>query len=224
MQGGVPGEVGQAVGRGAVAGDPVVHPGQAGRGGRRSRSARGPGRGRSGRRSGSSASEVHARSIASSKRRCSWRTNASSPAYHQSLPYAGAARSTIAHASSGTSVTPANAIVGTAVDSSSASRGVGLEVGDQRSGVAADVRGDRVHVAALALGAAPGVQAGVARAGRRRRPGAQLVAEQRQRGVGEGEGRVEGDGGGHRTEGTARGAGARRGAAGVRRRPLPGWW
>ena len=42
---------------------------------------------------------------------------------HQSSPYAGIARSTIAHASGGTSVTPANAIVGTAVESSTASRG-----------------------------------------------------------------------------------------------------
>ena len=42
---------------------------------------------------------------------------------HQSSPYAGIARSTIAHASAGTSVTPAKAMVGTAVDSSSASRG-----------------------------------------------------------------------------------------------------
>ena len=58
---------------------------------------------------------------------------------HQSSPYAGIARSTIAHASSGTSVTPANAIVGTAVESSRASRGYAREVVDQRPGVAADV-------------------------------------------------------------------------------------
>ena len=49
--------------------------------------------------------------------------NASRPAYHQSLPYAGPHRSTIRHACSGTVVTPANAIVGTATDSSSASAG-----------------------------------------------------------------------------------------------------
>ena len=42
---------------------------------------------------------------------------------HQSSPYAGIARSTIDHASAGTSVTPANAIVGTAVERSSASSG-----------------------------------------------------------------------------------------------------
>ncbi len=49
--------------------------------------------------------------------------NASSPVNHQSSPYAGAQRSTIAQASCGTVVTPANAIVGTATLSSNASVG-----------------------------------------------------------------------------------------------------
>ena len=79
-----------------VAGDPVVHPGQAGlvvaglvvrvRPGVRGV----PGA------SAPRASERQERSIASSKRPCSWRTNASRPVNHQSSPYAGIARSTIA--------------------------------------------------------------------------------------------------------------------------------
>ena len=52
---------------------------------------------------------------------------------------------------------------------------------------------DRVHVAALALGAAAGVQPGVAEPGVDVDLGAELVAEQRQRRVPEREGGVEGD-------------------------------
>ena len=123
VQRGVPREVAEAVDRGAVAGDPAVHPGETRQRGRRSRSGHVPARARSGRRRARRPATAQQSSIASSKRPCSWRTNASSPVNHQSSPYAGIARSTIDQASSGTSVTPANAIVGTAVERSSASRG-----------------------------------------------------------------------------------------------------
>ena len=68
-------------------------------------------------------------------------------------------------------------------------------MGEQRPGVALEVRGDGVHVAALALGDAGrgGEPLGVAEPGRDVDLGAQLVAEQREGGVPEGEGRVERD-------------------------------
>ena len=75
-------------------------------------------------------------------------------------------------------------------------RRVPAQVRDERPGVALDVPGDRLDVAALAVRAAPGVQAGVAQPGLDVDGGAQLVAEERHRGMAEGEGRVEGDGGG----------------------------
>ena len=115
---------------------------------------------------------------------------------HQSSPYAGAQRSTISHASCGT--------VGHAGEGDGRDRDreqqrvrrVPAQVRDERAGVALDVPGDRLDVAALAVGAAPGVQAGVAQPGLDVDRGAQLVAEERHRGVAEGEGRVEGDRGG----------------------------
>ena len=108
-----------------------------------------PGAGLDGERRGRPAS------IASSKRPCSWRMNASSPVNHQSSPYAGAQRSTIAQASCGT--------VGDAGEGDGRHRdreqqrvawGARARWRDQRTGVAGDVPGDRVDVAALALGAA----------------------------------------------------------------------
>ena len=70
------------------------------------------------------------------------------------------------------------------------------QVGDEGAESPATCRGDRVDVAALAVGAAPGVQPGVAEPGLDVDGGAQLVAEERQRGMAEREGRVEGDRGG----------------------------
>ena len=140
--------------------------------------------------------------MASSKRPCSWRMKPSSPAYHQSLPYAGAARSTIAQASSGTSVTPANAIVGTATDNSRASARVGLEVADDLGRVAAQVGEHRVHVAALAGGGAGRMPLRVAHPAGDVDLDAQVVAHQGQRGVAEGEGRVEHDRGRERRLGS----------------------
>ncbi len=68
---------------------------------------------------------------------------------------------------------------------------------DQRPGVAPDVRHHGVHVAPLALGAPGGVPLGVLEPGADVDRGAQLVPEQRQRRVPEGERRVVGDGLGH---------------------------
>ncbi len=75
------------------------------------------------------------------------------------------------------------------------------EVPDQGSGVAGDVPGDRLDVTALAVGAAADVQPGVAEPGVDVDRGAQLVAQQGQGGVPEGERRVQGHRGGHGVQG-----------------------
>ena len=113
---------------------------------------------------------------------------------HQSSPYAGAQRSTISQAS-----------CGHRRDAGEGDRRHGdrqqqrVAWGGRRGGGPADaesprdVPGDRVDVAALALGAAAGVQPGVAQPGLDVDGRAQLVAEQREGRVAEREGGVEGD-------------------------------
>ena len=81
-------------------------------------------------------------------------------------------------------------MVGTATRQQQRVGRVALEVPDQGSGVAGDVPVDGVHVAALALGAPAGVQTCVPEPGVDVDRRAELVAEQRQRGVAERERRV----------------------------------
>ncbi len=72
---------------------------------------------------GSQNSALSASSPASSKRPWSCRVKASSEMYHQWSPYAGASPSTRSQASCWMSVTPENAIVGTAAETARTSRG-----------------------------------------------------------------------------------------------------
>ena len=119
---------------------------------------------------------------------------------HQSSPYAGIARSTIDQASSGTSVTPANAIVGTAVESEQRVRGYAARWATSgrespvtwRTTACTWLRSRSVARAAC--------RGGVAQPGWDVHRGAELVAEQRQGGVAEREGRVVRDRGGQRGE------------------------
>ena len=161
---------GEVVGRSAVTGDPVVHPGQAAGvvAGLVVRVCPGM-RGVTG--VGLTASDEQARSIASSKRPCSWRMNASSPAYHQSSPYAGAARSTISQASSGTVGDPGEGDRRHRGGQQQRVAGVALEVGDQRGGVAARCARRSRARGCVRVGARGGRAAGRRGAGRRRRPG-----------------------------------------------------
>ena len=199
MQRGVPGEVAQAVDRRAVAGHPGVHPGQPGHvvAGLVVRVRPGVG-GVAG--AGSTASERQVSSIASSKRPCSWRTKASSPVNHQSSPYAGIGPlddrpRLLGH-------------LGDAGERDRRHRGgeqqrvaAGRPRGARPAAGSRRARGGRPRARGCARARCRGrVQRGVAQPGPDVDVGAQLVAEQRQRGVPEREGRVVRDRRGQRGE------------------------
>ena len=119
--------------------------------------------------------------------------------YHQWSPYAGARPSTSSHASCWMSVTPEKAIVGTAAETASTSRGCWAMwfISAVAPGVAdvLDPAADDVDQAALAV-VAPrthGLASGLERRADVDRRAA-LVAEHRQRRVGDGEVGVERDG------------------------------
>ena len=117
--------------------------------------------------------------------------------YHQWSPYAGARPSTSSHASCWMSVTPENAIVGTAADTARTSRGCWamwfISAGAPERADVLDPAADDVDQAALALVAAlarrPRGPPRATPATSASAPG--LVAEHRQRGVGEREVGVE---------------------------------
>ena len=117
-------------------------------------------------------------------------------------------------------MTPANAIVGTATDSSSASVGWAARWRTSGPESPSTCRATACDVAALALGAAAGVQPGVAQPGLDVDGCAQLVAEQREGRVAERERRVQGDRGRHRGQRAALQAEQVADAAVVRRHRL----